>query len=310
MDPAASKHQSLVALAKEITADAKKVVSVVERIRAEVEEGSTEKGLSILELKNNLMLEYLTNLSYVALRKTEGMKIEGERAIERLVTNRTVLEKIRPIEQKLKYQIDKAVKVADSGQVSAKDPMNFKANPAALVSKLGDGEEEEDEEEEDVETADGNAKGGAKGGRKDGKYVAPKNVPAYYEEERDSKEAEDAKRRKKQQLSKAMIEDLKRQHLDTPEEVFDREDVMRKKQINTARERTRFEEEHFYRLPLTKKDRKASRKKLSTVGSIGDEVTSFGSNYFSAREEEGGGGSGKKRKRPGAKGSKKKKKFK
>ena len=81
-------------------------------------------------------------------------------------------------------------------------------------------------------------------------------------------------------------------------------------QINTARERTRFEEEHFYRLPLTKKDRKASRKKLSTVGSIGDEVTSFGSNYFSAREEEGGGGSGKKRKRPGAKGSKKKKKFK
>ena len=78
-------------------------------------------------------------------------------------------------------------------------------------------------------------------------------------------------------------------------------------QINTARERTRFEEEHFYRLPLTKKDRKASRKKLSTVGSIGDEVTSFGANYFS---EESGGGSGKKRKRgSGAKGSKKKKKF-
>jgi len=307
MDPASSDHQSLLALAKEITADAKKVVSVVERIRAEVEEGSTEKGLSILELKNNLMLEYLTNLSYVALRKTEGMKIEGERAIERLVTNRTVLEKIRPIEQKLKYQIDKAIKVADSGQVSAKDPMNFKANPAALVSKLGDGEEDDDEEEDD-ETADGDdVKGGAKGGRKDGKYVAPKNVPAYYEEERDSKEAEDAKRRKKQQLSKAMIEDLKRQHLDTPEEVFDREDVMRKKQINTARERTRFEEEHFYRLPLTKKDRKASRKKLSTVGSIGDEVTSFGANYFS---EESGGGSGKKRKRgSGAKGSKKKKKF-
>ena len=45
------------------------------------------------------------------------------------------------------------------------------------------------------------------------------------------KEAEEAKRRKKQQLSKAMIEDLKRQHLDTPEEVFEREDVMRKKQV-------------------------------------------------------------------------------
>jgi len=308
MDSAATEHKSLLALAKEITADANKVAAVVERIRAGVEEGSTEKGLSILELKNNLMLEYLTNLSYVALRKTEGMKIEGEKAIERLVTNRTVLEKIRPIEQKLKYQIDKAIKVADSGQVSAKDPMNFKANPAALVSKLGDGEDDEEEDDGDDDRNGDGISGGGKGGRKDGKYVAPKNVPAYYEEERDSKEAEEAKRRKKQQLSKAMIEDLKRQHLDTPEEVFEREDVMRKKQINTARERTRFEEEHFYRLPLTKKDRKASRKKLSTVGSIGDEVTSFGVNYFSSAPSEGGG-SGKKRKRGSAAGAKKRKKF-
>jgi len=308
MEPAATEHKSLIALAKEITADANKVVAVVERIREGVEEGNTEKGLSILELKNNLMLEYLTNLSYVALRKTEGMKIEGEQAIERLVTNRTVLEKIRPIEQKLKYQIDKAIKVADSGQVSAKDPMNFKANPAALVSKLGDGEDDEEEDDGDDDRNGDGISGGGKGGRKDGKYVAPKNVPAYYEEERDSKEAEEAKRRKKQQLSKAMIEDLKRQHLDTPEEVFEREDVMRKKQINTARERTRFEEEHFYRLPLTKKDRKASRKKLSTVGSIGDEVTSFGVNYFSSAPSEGGG-SGKKRKRGSAAGAKKRKKF-
>jgi len=309
MESDATEHKSLVALAKEITADANKVVAVVERIRDGVEEGGTEKGLSILELKNNLMLEYLTNLSYVALRKTEGMKIEGEQAIERLVTSRTVLEKIRPIEQKLKYQIDKAIKVADSGQVSAKDPMNFKANPAALMSKLGDGEDDEEEDDGDDHGDVDGMMGGAKRVRKDGKYVAPKNVPAYYEEGGDSKEAEEAKKRKKQQLSKAMIEDLKRQHLDTPEEVFEREDVMRKKQINTARERTRFEEENFYRLPLTKKERLASRKKLSTVNSIGDEVTSFGVNYFSSAPEGGGGGSGKKRKRGSAAGGKKKKKW-
>ena len=30
-----------------------------------------------------------------------------------------------------------------------------------------------------------------------------------------------------------MIEDLKRQHMDTPEEIFQREDVMRKKQVGT-----------------------------------------------------------------------------
>ena len=162
------------------------MVAVVERLRDMLEEGNTEKGLSILELKNNLMLEYLANLSYVALRKTEGMKIENDPAIERLVTNRTVLEKIRPIEQKLKYQIDKAVKVADTGQVTATDPMNYKPNPAALVSKLGDGEDDE-EEEDDGEREGDDAKDGGRSGRKGGKYVAPKNVPAYYEEERDSK---------------------------------------------------------------------------------------------------------------------------
>lgn len=305
MDATADQHKAHMALAKEITADANKVVAVVERMRDMLEEGSTEKGLSILELKNNLMLEYLTNLSYVALRKTEGMKIKNDPAIERLVTNRTVLEKIRPIEQKLKYQIDKAVKVADTGQVSATDPMNFKANPAALVSKLGDGE---DGEEEEDEGEGDDAKEGVRSGRKGGKYVVPKNVPAYYEEERDSKEAGEAKRKKKQQLSRSMIEDLKRQHMDTPEEIFQREDVMRKKQVHAAREKARFEEEHFMRLPLTKKDRKASRKSLSTVASIGDEVTAFGANYFSS-EAADGGGSGKKRKRASKGAAKKKKKF-
>ncbi len=36
------------------------------------------------------------------LRKCAGRRVEGQAAVERLVTNRTVLEKIRPIEQKLK----------------------------------------------------------------------------------------------------------------------------------------------------------------------------------------------------------------
>ena len=78
-------------------------------------------------------------------------------------------------------------------------------------------------------------------------------------------------------------------------------------QVHAAREKARFEEEHFMRLPLTKKDRKASRKSLSTVASIGDEVTAFGANYFSS--EAADGGSGKKRKRASKGAAKKKKKF-
>lgn len=296
-------------VAKELTKDAEKVKSVILKMKDQMDEegGGTEKGMSIIELKNHLMLEYLINLSYLVLKKTSGKKIEGDEAVERLVTNRTVLEKMRPIEQKLKYQVDKAVKVADSGEIKADDPIHFRANPGALMSKLGGMDDDDDSDDEE---------GGVREKRADGgKYKVPKHVPAYYNEENgagggdDDGEAE-AKKKKKQQLSKALIEDLKRQHLDTPEEIFEAEDTMRKTRVDAARERQRYEEEHFMRLPISKRDKKLGRRKggMSTVATIGDEVTAFGKNYFTTNDDDGGG---KKRKRKSGKGgSNKKRKFK
>lgn len=89
------------------------------------------------------------------LRKSFGETIENETCIERLVENRTVLEKMRPVEKKLKYQvfrlsvgtfqnfyaivynicqpqIDKYAKIADDGFVPGNDPLHFKPNPEAL----------------------------------------------------------------------------------------------------------------------------------------------------------------------------------
>ena len=51
------------------------------------------------------MLDYMTNLTYLMLRKSFGKSIENDPSIERTVENRTVLEKMRPIEKKLKYQV-------------------------------------------------------------------------------------------------------------------------------------------------------------------------------------------------------------
>ncbi len=60
------------------------------------------KGISFLELKNLLMVDYLSDLSYLLLRKSAGRSIQGDPVVDRLVTARTVMEKMRPIEQKLK----------------------------------------------------------------------------------------------------------------------------------------------------------------------------------------------------------------
>lgn len=55
-----------------------------------------------------------------------GKTIERDPSIDRLIEIRTVLEKIRPIDYKLRYQIDKLVKTAITGVTNSKDPINFK----------------------------------------------------------------------------------------------------------------------------------------------------------------------------------------
>ena len=74
----------------------------------------------------------------------------------------------------------------------------------------------------------------------------------------------------------------------------------------------RYEEDNYMRLPaLSKKEKHRQRKSMTTVTSIGKELTYFGSNNFF--NEAGGGDtprSGKKRKSMGGKKGSAKKKFK
>ena len=48
------------------------------------------QGISFLEVKYQLLLSYLVNLTYVMLRKSHGQNVEGEESVERLVEIRTV----------------------------------------------------------------------------------------------------------------------------------------------------------------------------------------------------------------------------
>jgi len=78
----------------------------------------TEKGLSLLEVKDQLLLMYLMDLTHLILDKASGGSLQGHAAVLRLVEIRTVLEKLRPLDQKLKYQVDKLVKTAVTGSLS------------------------------------------------------------------------------------------------------------------------------------------------------------------------------------------------
>lgn len=264
----------------------------------------TKNGLGFLELKNLIMLEYVSDISLLLLMKSHGKKIEGAKAIERIVENRTVLEKMRPIEKKLKYQIDKYVKVAESGgKIRPEDPIHFKPNPSALAAEDDSGNESD--EIEDTSTGDG----------RNQLYKVPKHIPTLCEDDigsRQDTEKEDRANSKKRTLSKSILEDLRRQHLDTPEEEYHQADTMKAKHVALLKERTRYEEDNFMRLPqMSKKEKhKLRSRSMTTIGNMADEITYFGQNNFYNKPQDG---KGEKRKhKGGSKGGKKggKKKFK
>ena len=261
--------------------------ALIQKLSKKVQEESftTKNGLSFLEMKNHVMIDYLANLTYVMLRKCSGKSINNEKAIERICEDRTVLEKIKPIEKKLKYQIDKALKVSETGQLSKDDPLNHRPNLEAF--KGSDSEESDSDEDESQQES--------KSSNKTGKYVPPKNVPAFVDDP-ETLEKNDEERQKKRSLSKSILEDLRRQHSDMPDEEHTHVDTMRAKQIAKMKERIRYEEENFTRLPLTKKD-KHKRRQMTTIGSLGDELTYFGDNNFyndpKEKKRKAGGKSGK-----------------
>lgn len=167
------------------------------RKHLKVEDHQPEAGISLLELKFQLLLSYLVNLVQLMLLKTDGQYSSSSQPLHRLVEIRTVLEKIRPVDQKLKYQVDKLIRAASTGLASASDPLRFKPNPSNLVSKL---KESENSGEDDDNFP------------KHKVYVPPKAVSAPYKEN-----SQRSGSRRKQRA--AFTDELKDEVLDTPNEI-------------------------------------------------------------------------------------------
>ncbi|KAJ8670563.1 hypothetical protein QAD02_001822 [Eretmocerus hayati] len=238
-------------------------------IRVRNGEVSTDKGLSFLEMKYHMLLSYLINLTYIVLRKCSGERIDGDPSIDRLIEIRTVLEKIRPIDHKLKYQIDKLVKTAVTGTINSDDPINFKPNPDALMEKMGGSDEEEESDDGSVD--------GTRSSLKTGVYVPPKLAAVHYDGDETvaDKIRKAGERARRRVMSGAILRELKEEFLDAPAE--DANDFGDKQSI-FGRENKRkvdYEENYMTRLPITK-DEKHRQRQMTTLGSLGSDITNFG----------------------------------
>lgn len=98
-----------------------------------------QDGISLLDVKNELLLSYLQNLVFLILlkirtRKGEEDLVPQDEVVQKLVELRVYLEKgVRPLENRLKYQIDRIIRAADDA--SRKSAQTNKATRAG-ASKL------------------------------------------------------------------------------------------------------------------------------------------------------------------------------
>ena len=75
---------------------------------------STVAGMSYLEMKYNLLMSYCTFLAFYLLMKVEGKNVENHPVVFKLAHIKTLFEKLKPLDKKLQYQIDKMIRLSEA----------------------------------------------------------------------------------------------------------------------------------------------------------------------------------------------------
>ncbi|KAF0916447.1 hypothetical protein E2562_007535 [Oryza meyeriana var. granulata] len=218
----------------------------------------TADGIGYLEAKHHLLLSYCQDIVYYLLLKAKGLSVEGHPVVRSLVEIRLFLEKIRPIDKKMEYQIQKLTNAADSGAAQEKvlnaeaknkeqpkddeDLLKYRPNPDMMDTKT------------DLTRQDN-----------DGLYRPPKIMPVTMDDE--DKRHKKASRRDKALARMATESSYFKEIID---DAADRPEEWKETAGDESREFTRYirqrelqekqEEDLFTRAPLTKRDKQTERR--------------------------------------------------
>lgn len=227
----------------------------------------------------------------VGLQLEQPDKVKNHPVFKELVRYRTLLERIRcvllqlavpmsavltcnlwrssPLDRKMKYQVDKMLKVALSDGKGLDESLNYAPNPDQLVGQDGVGGDEDDDEE--------NASDGEGGRGKDGVYRAPRLASVPYEEDERAavKQAKKDERTRKRLQKSTILSELREEFSERPTEILaSGTSVLDKEIAREDAEKKKFEEERFVRLVTSRKDKIRKRQReqeanrADNVGSI------------------------------------------
>ncbi|KAF7549026.1 hypothetical protein G7046_g8473 [Stylonectria norvegica] len=237
-------------------------------------------GISLLDVKNELLLSYLQNLVFLILLKLRNSKSNSESAngVEpqldepvraKLVELRLYLERgARPLEEKLRFSIDRFLRTADDAE-REKNAVDHRTNGA-------DSEEEDSDEESDEGKSsaapnfgtlidDVTAKSSRTEDGGDGIYKAPKRDRQVMETTAGRREKAERRPRKSHTMEEFVSTELSAAPLAEPSVGTTIVQGGRKTKTVEERkvegERRDYEESNFVRLPLESKKDRAKKAK-------------------------------------------------
>lgn len=269
-------------------------------------------GISLLDVKNELFLSYLQNLVFLIILKLRNRKpgsvdndedLDGS-VVKKLVELQVYLEKgVRPLEGRLKYQVDKVLRAADDA-IQAEDASKPKANGRIAREEDDVEEDSEDHSESDEESTNGGAlkaseiddlqyrpnpsafvrpaaavEADLKGRSEDGIYKPPR-IQATAMPTTGPREKEARKPNKSATLDEFVNTELSGAPLAEPSigsTIVDRgRTVKSEKTKQEEKERREYEERNYVRLPKESKKERAKKGWRKDAGYGGEEWRGLG----------------------------------
>ncbi len=76
-----------------------------------MEKLNLKSGISLLNSKNLIFIDYLINLNLYLLQKSQGENLNKDLVTE-MIREKLLIQKLKPVENKLEYQINKLLRIS------------------------------------------------------------------------------------------------------------------------------------------------------------------------------------------------------
>ncbi|CAB9501035.1 Inherit from NOG: Neuroguidin, EIF4E binding protein [Seminavis robusta] len=253
--------------------------SLLTAIQDHVKNHSKKSGVDFLDVKNSLLLSYLIDLTVYLKAKMTGAPPSN---LHRLREMKVVLDKLRGLDKKLRYQIDKLLQAETAATYvtsaaeqdddeekedthQSDDPLQYRPNPKAFDDddddSSGNSEDEgdkdsdnsDDDDDDDLEAAKRTlamTKKSKSDNKKhdnddDGIYKAPRMTAMPYMLDKQDKEAARQKRERRRLRTSELAQSLRQQYGDAPEQedLHGGTSVLVGKEAMAAKKFAKFQEE-------------------------------------------------------------------